>query len=172
LIRPGRILRSAIVLKASTLLHLHHVLVKRKYRLLFSPKRRSKPGPKGPNKELVDAIVEMKRRNRNWGCSRIAQQITLAFGVETNKDVGRRILSIHYRPELDSNGPSWLTFIGHMKDSLWSLDLFRCESAALRTYWVLVVMDQFTGGLSALAFSRSWMDGLGDRIVGVCTKRR
>ena len=31
-----------------------------------------------------------------------------------------------------------------MKDSLWSIDLFRCESAALRTYWVLVVMDQFT----------------------------
>jgi len=31
-----------------------------------------------------------------------------------------------------------------MKDSLWSLDLFRCESATLRTYWVLVVMDQYT----------------------------
>jgi hypothetical protein len=31
-----------------------------------------------------------------------------------------------------------------MKDSLWSLDLFRCESATLRTHWVLVVMDQFT----------------------------
>jgi putative transposase len=25
-----------------------------------------------------------------------------------------------------------------------SIDLFRCESAALRTYWVLVVMDQYT----------------------------
>jgi len=31
-----------------------------------------------------------------------------------------------------------------MKDSLWSLDLFRCESIALQTYWVLVVMDQYT----------------------------
>ena len=31
-----------------------------------------------------------------------------------------------------------------MKDSLWSCDLFRCESATLRTHWVLVVMDQFT----------------------------
>jgi putative transposase len=27
--------------------------------------------------------------------------------------------------------PSWLTFLGHMKDSLWSCDLFRCESATL-----------------------------------------
>jgi len=31
-----------------------------------------------------------------------------------------------------------------MKDSLWSLDLFRCQSATLRTHWVLVVMDQYT----------------------------
>jgi putative transposase len=37
-----------------------------------------------------------------------------------------------------------LSFIGHTRDSLWSVDLFRCESIALRSYWVLVVMDQFT----------------------------
>jgi putative transposase len=37
-IRRTRILRSAMVLKPSTLLHLHHVLTKRKYRLLFSPR--------------------------------------------------------------------------------------------------------------------------------------
>src|SRR5215469_2839757 len=57
---PVRVLRSAIVLKPSTLLHLHHVLAKRKYRTLFSRKRRRPPGPKGPNKELIDAVVELK----------------------------------------------------------------------------------------------------------------
>jgi transposase len=31
-----------------------------------------------------------------------------------------------------------------MKNSLWSMDLFQCESATLRTHWVLVVMDQYT----------------------------
>jgi transposase InsO family protein len=31
-----------------------------------------------------------------------------------------------------------------MTDGLWSMDLFRCESAILRTHWVLVVMDQCT----------------------------
>ena len=103
--------------------------------MLFSRKRTRQPGPKGPNKELIDAVVELKRRNLNWGCPRIAQQITLAFGVAIDKDVVRRILSIHYRPESDSGGPSWLTFLGHMKDSLWSMDLFRCESASLRTHW-------------------------------------
>ena len=112
--------------------------------MLFSSERRRQPGPKGPNQELIDAVVELKRRNPQWGCPRIAQQITLVFGVETDKDVVRRILSVHYRPESDSGGPSWLTFLGHMKDSLWSCDLFRCESATLRTHWVLVVMDPFT----------------------------
>ena len=32
-------------------------------------------------------------------------------------------------PTPDTAGPSWLTVVGHAKDSLWSLDLFRCESA-------------------------------------------
>jgi putative transposase len=160
LMRPTRVIRCAIVLRPSTVFHLHRVLVKRKYRLLFSPKRRGRPGPRGPQKELVDAILEMKRRNPKWGCPRIAQQISLAFGIEINKDVVRRILSAHYSPDSHSGGPSWLTFIGHMKDSLWSVDLFRCESAVLRTYWVLVVMDQFTRRIIGFGVQRGVVDGL------------
>ena len=79
--RRTRLLRAAIVLKPSTLLHLHHVLTKRKYRMLFSSGRGHQPGPKGPNKELIVAVVEMKRRDPSWGCPRIAQQITLTFGA-------------------------------------------------------------------------------------------
>jgi putative transposase len=76
----------------------------------------------------------MKQRNPIWGCPRIGGQIELAFGVSLNKDVVRRILAAHYHPSADGSGPSWLTFIGHAKDSLHSIDLFRCESAVLRTY--------------------------------------
>jgi putative transposase len=76
--RPARVLRSAIVLKAATLLHLQSMLRKRKYRLLFSPEHRHRPGPKGPKKDLIDAVVAMKRHNPGWGCPRIAQQIALA----------------------------------------------------------------------------------------------
>ena len=57
---PARILRSAIGLRPSTLLHLHKVLKKRKYRMLFSSPCGRRPGPKGPNQELIDAIVAMK----------------------------------------------------------------------------------------------------------------
>ena len=42
--RPARVLRSAIVLKPSTLLRLHSVLRQRKYHMLFSPKHCRRPG--------------------------------------------------------------------------------------------------------------------------------
>ena len=156
--RPARVFRSAIVLRPSTILNFHRTLRQRKYRLLFSPKRR-RTGPKGPPKDLVDAIVDMKRRNPRWGCPRIAQQIALAFAVDSDKDVVRRVLATHYRPAPRSGGPSWLTFLGHAKDSLWSIDLFRCESATLRSHWVLVVMDQYTRRIVGFGIHAGTVDG-------------
>jgi len=161
LIRPGRLIRSAIVLRPSTLLSLHRALKARKYRVLFSTKGPTRPGPKGPSHEVVAAIVDMKRRNPSWGCPRIAQQIALAFGIPINKDVVRRILAARYQPAPDSDGPSWLTVLGHAKDSLWSLDLFRCESAVLRTHWVLIVMDQCTRRIVGFGVHRGIVDGVG-----------
>src|SRR5207244_4052106 len=92
---------------------------------------------------------------------RIAQQIALAFQIQIDKDVVRRILAHHHRPGQDSDGPSWLTFLGHMKDSLWSIDLFRCESATLRTHWVLVVMDQYTRRIIGFGVHAGKVDGVG-----------
>ena len=143
-IHPYRLFRVAVVLRPSTLLAFHASLVKRKYRRLFSPIRRRKPGPKGPSSELIAAIVEIKRRNTSWGCRRIAQQLCLVFDLEINKDMVRRVLAKHYGPDPGAYGPSWLSVLGHAKDSLWSIDLFRCESLILKSHWVLVVMDQCT----------------------------
>jgi hypothetical protein len=67
LIHPARLVRSAVVLKPSTIMSFHRALVRRKYQLLFTPKRRGKPGPKGPSPELITAICEMKRRNPSFG---------------------------------------------------------------------------------------------------------
>jgi transposase InsO family protein len=160
LMRPTRLLRSAIVLKPSTLLGLHKALSEHKYRLLFSPNPRRKPGPKGPSAELTRAVVEMKERNPGWGCPRIAQQIALAFHIPIDKDVVRRILAHYYLPGGDATGPSWLTLLGHMKDSLWSMDLFRCESATLRTHWVLVVMDRYTRRIVGFGVHAGTVDGV------------
>jgi hypothetical protein len=58
---PSRIPKLAVILKPRTLFRFHAALKRRKYRWLFSSGGR--PGPKGPSKELIDAIVEFKRRN-------------------------------------------------------------------------------------------------------------
>jgi putative transposase len=152
--------RAAVILRPSTLLKFHDMLKKRKYRLLYTARRKGKPGPKGPSQELIEAIVELKRRNSRFGCPRIAQEINKAFGVDIDKDVVRRVLEKHYHPGPDSgNGPSWLTFIGHLKDSLWSIDMFRCESILLNTHWVLVVMDQFTRRIIGFGVHADDVDG-------------
>ena len=141
---PMCIVRTAIIIKPSTLLRFHAAMKKRKYRNLYSPCGGHKPGPKGPSKKVINAIVEMKSRNPRYGCPRIAQQINLAFGLELDKDVVRRVLATHYKPDPNNRGPSWLTTIGHAKDSLWSVDLLRCESILLKSHWMMVVMDQYS----------------------------
>ena len=70
-------------------------------------------------------------------------------------------LRVRYTPKPDAAGPSWLTVLGHAKDSLWSVDLFRCESAILRAYWVLVVMDQCTRRIVGFGVHRGAVDGVG-----------
>ena len=65
-----------------------------------------KPGLKAPSQEIIAAVVDMKQRNPSWGSPRIAQQISLAFGLPINKDAVRRILATRYQPRSDSVGPS------------------------------------------------------------------
>ena len=101
----------------------------------------------------------MKRRNPRYGCPRIAQQINLAFDLELGKDVVRRILAAYYEVDPNNRSPSWLTTIGHAKVSLWSGDLFRCESMLLKSHWVMVVMDQYTRRIIGFGVHADNVDG-------------
>ena len=159
-LNPRRLFRAAVVFKPSTLLRFHRALKELKYRLLFCAHLKSKPGPKGPSPDLIQAICEFKRRNPRFGCPRIAQHLAKTFGLEIDKDVVRRFLASHYRPERRTSGPSWLTFLGHAKDSLWSLDLFRTETILLKTHWVLVVMDQYSRRIIGLGVQAVAVDGV------------
>jgi len=88
----------------------------------------------------------------------------MALSVDINEDFVRRVLAQHYRPDgSDSNGPSWLTLIAQSKDSLWSIDLFRCESILLHSYWVMLVMAVFTRRSVGFGVERADIDG-----VAVC----
>jgi len=146
LLTPGiaakRLMKIAIILKPATLLRFHKYLVKLKYKKLFSS--HSKPGPKGPRRDLINLVLEIKERNSHKGYDQIAEMVYQTFGILVDKHVVRRILEKHYLSTHPSSGPSWLTFLAHQKDSLWSVDFFRCESINLRSYWVMVVMDVFT----------------------------
>ena len=159
LVSPRGVDRMAVIVKSSTLRRLHRALVKRKYRLLYTPRKRGRPGPKGPSKDLINAVLGMKRRNPYFGCRKIAEQLSSAFGIELNKDVVRRILLRPYRPILGGGGFSWLAALGHATDRLWSVELFRAESILLKSYWVLVVMDVFTRRIIGFAGVAANLDG-------------
>ena len=78
-----------------------------------------------------------------------------------NKDVVRRILIQRYRPAPGDAGPSWLSVIGQARDSLWSVDFFRCESILLQSYWVMVLMDIFTRRIIGFGVAPANLDGPG-----------
>ncbi len=86
LMRPSRLIRSAIVLKPSTLLRLHRALTQRKYRRLFSSTVPKKPGPKGPSQEVIAAVVDMKQRNPTLGLS--ANRATDRLGLRYSHEQG------------------------------------------------------------------------------------
>ncbi len=67
LVRRTRLLRSAIALKPSTLLGVHKVLSKQKYRMLFSTNRRRKSGPKGPKPLFFQPLIEPNLNISGWG---------------------------------------------------------------------------------------------------------
>ena len=75
-------------------------------------------------------------------------------------------------------GPSWLTFIAHSKDSLWSLDVFRCESILLRSHWVMLVMDVFSRRIIGFGVESAGIDGVcvcrmfNHAVAGRCLPKR
>src|SRR5260370_7838905 len=88
---PSRIPKLAVILKPRTLVRFHEALKKCKYRWLFSSRGHRRPGPKGPAKELIDAIVELKRRNPRVGFPRIPHHIAHPCPILTTKPIALRL---------------------------------------------------------------------------------
>jgi hypothetical protein len=80
-------------------------------------------------------------------------------GVDIDKDVVRPVFATRYPPSSGDGGPSWLSILAPMKDSLWSVELFRCESLLLRSHGVLVVMDRFTRRIIGFGTHAGNVDG-------------
>jgi putative transposase len=126
--RTSRVVGAAIVLKPSTLLRpplraVHPIISS----AVLIPGA-EEAGPEGPQSGSHPGRGQHETEEPDMRLSaNHATKITLAFGIPMNKDVVRRILAVRYHPKPQS-GPSWLTVLGHAKDRLWSVDLFRCES--------------------------------------------
>jgi hypothetical protein len=88
--------------------------------------------PKGPSPELVAAILAMKTRNPRFGSRRIAAQLAFAFRIDIDKDVVRRFLAKHWRPQ-GGGGPSWLSFLGHWSRS--GMPRISSESSVAKYRW-------------------------------------
>src|ERR1017187_4384704 len=84
-VAPNRLPRIAIGNRPSTLLRFHRALIQRKYRLLFTPRNRQRPGPKGPSRELIAAILEMKRRNPRFGVRELPRRLLTRLASRSTK---------------------------------------------------------------------------------------
>lgn len=159
-ISENRLQKVAVIFKPATILSFHKALVNRKYSRLYSNKTTKIPGRKPQDQALIDLVIEMKLRNPAFGYGRISMQIFEAFGITISRFAVRRILRKNKHKLPFGDGPSWLTFLGHMKDSLWSVDLFRCESMLIKSHWVMVVIDQFTRRIIGFAVQVGDCDGV------------
>ena len=155
---PKRVSGAAICVAKSTLVNFHKHLVKRKYSKLFSNKIKRKTGPKGPSSALIKLIVETKEKNLRYGSLKISQHISDVLGYDVDESMVRRVLKKFFKPK-PGGGPSWLTPIGNSKDKLWSLDFFRLESVPLSTYWVMIVMDQYTRRIIGFSVHKGNLNG-------------
>ena len=68
-LRPGRMAKTALSIRPSTLLGFHQCLVHRKYRQLFSPKKRTKPSI-SPTAHHPALVVGKKIRRHQGGPDR------------------------------------------------------------------------------------------------------
>ncbi|MBT5706530.1 hypothetical protein N8737_03855 [Verrucomicrobia bacterium] len=82
--------------------------------------------------------------------TRRLRQVAVVFRLST---------CLRFKSRIGSNGPSWLTFIGHSKDSRWSMDFFNAESILLKSYSVMVIMDQFSRRIIGYAVHSGDVDG-------------
>ena len=101
----------------------------------------------------------MKRRTPGFGYGRIAMQIFKEFGIDINRFAVARILRQNYKDIPDNTGPSWLTFLGQTKDSLWSVDFFRYESILLKSHWVMLIIDIYSRRIIGFSIQTGNPDG-------------
>ena len=99
------------------------------------------------HRRLLAAVIVKPSTLLRFHRALVDQKYSRLFSNKTEKRPGPK-------------GPSWLSLSGQSKDSLWSIDLFRCESLTLQSHWVLVVMGQWSRRIIGFGVHRGDVDGI------------
>jgi hypothetical protein len=100
LVSPQRMPKVAVAVRPATLLRFHRALVRRKYQWLFSLKNQHRPGPKGPSKELIAAVLEIKRLNPRLAARALPNRFRTRSGWKSTRT---SCAVYNWRPTLSRN---------------------------------------------------------------------
>jgi transposase InsO family protein len=150
--------RAAIIFSPVTLLRLHRNLVNNKYRKLYGSKNK-KRGAKGKPPDLVKLILSIKRNNPEYGIEKIEGLLGERGHIVSDTTILRILRKHGLTSDHNKLGPSWLSFIGSSFNGLWSVDMFKIESAFLSSYVVMVAIDIYSRKIINFSVRRYPVDG-------------
>lgn len=130
---------TAFLITPKTVLAWHRALVRRRWTY---PHRR--PGRPTLAPETVELIVRLARENPRWGYLRIVGELK-KLGVSVSKGSVAGVLRRHGLPPAPRReGPTWTEFLGAQAKGILATDFFTVHSVALRSYYVLFVIEVHT----------------------------
>ena len=128
--------REGRLVTPQTLLRWHRELVRRRW----TYPRRS-PGRPRVGGEARRLVLRLARENQRWGYQRIAGELA-KVGVQVSPSTVRRILAAAgLDPAPRRAGPTWREFLRSQAAGVVALDFFTVESALLRRYYVLFLIE-------------------------------
>ena len=150
--------RASIIFSPVTLLKLHRNLVNNKYGRLYGSKNK-KRGAKGKSPDLVNLFLSIKRNNPDYGIEKIEGLLRERGQVISDTTILRILRKHGLVGDLNKLGPSWLSFIGNSFNGIWSVDMFKVESAFLSSYVVMVAIDIYSRKIINFSVRRYPVDG-------------
>jgi transposase InsO family protein len=131
---PGR--RRGLLVTPQTLLRWHRALVRRRW--TYTRVRAGRPSIDVEKRRLV---LRLARENPRWGYQRITGELK-KLGLPVSPSTVRRILaSAGLGPAPRRSGPSWRGFLRAQAASIVACDFFTVETAFLRRYYVLFLIE-------------------------------
>lgn len=150
--------RASIIFSPITLLKLHKNFANNKHKKLYGSKNK-KRGPKGKSIDLVKLVIDIKKNNPEYGIEKIEGLLKQRGHLISDTTIFRILKRHGLIGDNDKQGPSWLSFLGSSFNGVWSVDMFKVESAFLNTYIVMTAVDVYSRKIIGFSVKRFPIDG-------------